>query len=71
MRRRLVGGIYVVEAKKDGAAEYWAAATLQENAVAAVEKELGPGWIATLTDRQLTSQRLSMLKMRPNTVRKL
>jgi hypothetical protein len=58
----LVGGIYVVEAKKDGAAEYWAAATLQENAVAAVEKELGRG---------LTSQRLSMLKMRPNTVRKL
>jgi hypothetical protein len=52
-------------------AEYWAAATLQEDAVAAVEKELGPGWIATLTDRRLTSQRLSILKMRPNTVRKL
>ena len=71
MRRRLVGGIYVVEAKKDGVAEYWAAATLQENAVAAVEEELGPGWIATLTGRRLTSQRLSILKMRPNTVRKL
>ena len=71
MRRRLVGGIYVVEAKKDDVTEYWAAATLQEDAVAAVEKELGPGWIATLTDRRLTSQRLSLLKMRPNTVRKL
>jgi hypothetical protein len=68
MRKRL-GGIYVVE--KDGVAEYWAAATLQENAVAAVEEELGPGWIATLTDRRLTSQRLSLLKMRPNSVRKL
>ena len=44
MRRHLVGGIYVVEAKKDGITEHWAAATLQENAVAAVEKELGPGW---------------------------
>ena len=71
MRRRLVGGIYVVEVKKDHVTEYWAAATLQEKAVAAVEKELGPGWIATLTDRRLTSQRLSMLKMRPNAVRKL
>ena len=71
MPRRLVGGIYVVEAKKDGLTELWAAATLWENAVAAVEKELGPEWIVTLTDRRLASQRLSMLKMRPNTVRKL
>ena len=71
MRRRLVGGIYVVEAKKDGVTEHWAVATLQENAVAAVEKELGPGWTVTLTDRRLASQGLSMLKMRPNTVRKL
>lgn len=71
MRRHLVGGIYVVEAKKDGVTEYWAAATLRENAVAAVEKELRPGWIVMLTHRRLTSQRLSMLKMSPNTVRKL
>ena len=71
MHRHLVGGIYVLEARKDGVTEYWAAATLQENAVAAVEKELGLGWIATLTDRRLTGQRLSMLKMRPNTMRKL
>jgi len=61
----------IVKAKKDGVTEHWAAATLQENAVAAVEKELGPGWTVTLTDRRLASQRLSMLKMRPNTVRKL
>ena len=71
MRRRLVGGIYVVEAAKDGVTEYWAAAILQENAVAAVEKELGPGRTVTLTDRRLTNQRLSILKMLPNTVRKL
>jgi hypothetical protein len=71
MRRRLVGGIYVVQAMKDDVVEYWAAATLEQNAVAAVEKELGPGWIITLTDRRLTNQRLSILKMLPNTVRKL
>jgi hypothetical protein len=71
MRRHLVGGIYVVEAKRDGVTEYWAASTLQENAVTEVEKELGPGWTVTLMDRRLTNQRLSMLKMRPNTVRKL
>ena len=71
MRKHLVGGIYVLEARKDGVTEYWAAATLQESAVAAVEKEVGPGWIVTLTDRRLADQRLSILKMRPNTVRKL
>jgi hypothetical protein len=67
----LVGGIYVVQAAKDGVTEYWAAATLQENAVAAVEKEMGSGWTVTLTDRRLTGQRLSKLQMRPNSVRKL
>ena len=71
MPRHLVGGIYIVQAVSGDVTEYWAAATLQENAVAAVEKELGPGWIVTLTDRRLTNQRLSTLKMLPNTVRKL
>jgi hypothetical protein len=71
MRKRVSGGIYVVAAMKDGVVEYWAAATLQENAVAAVEKHRGPGWRVTLTEQRLTSQRLSILKMLPNTVRKL
>ncbi len=71
MRRHLVGGIYVVEAKKEAVTEFWAAATLQADAVAAVEKELGPGWSLILTDRRLTAHRLSVLKIRPNTVRKL
>jgi hypothetical protein len=71
MRRWLVRGIYVVQAKKDDVVEYWAAATLPENAIAAVEKILGPGWIVMLTKRRLTGQRLSLLKMLPNTVRKL
>jgi hypothetical protein len=67
----LVGGIYVVKAKKDGKIEYWAAATIQEKAAAVVEKGLGPGWTVTLTDRRLTGQRLSKLRMRPNSVKKL
>jgi hypothetical protein len=71
MRRHLLGGIYVVEATKDGVVEYWAAATLQENAVSAVANQLGPGWTVTLTEQRLTSQRLSILKMLPNTGRKL
>jgi hypothetical protein len=71
MGRHLVGGIYVVQAKKEAVTELWAAATLQEDAIAAVEKALGPGWSVTLTDRRLTRHRRSQLKMGPNTVRKL
>jgi len=67
----LVGGIYVVQATKDDKTEYWAAATIRENAITAVEKERGPGWTLTLTDRRLTGQRLSKLRMRPNSVQKL
>ena len=54
MNRHLVGAIYVLEAKKEAVTEFWAAATLQEDAVAAVERELGPGWTVSLTDRRLT-----------------
>ena len=71
MRRRTFGGIYVVAAMKDGEVEYWAAATLQENAVAAVQKQVGSNWLVALTDQRLTNKRLSVLKMLPNTVRKL
>ena len=71
MHRHLADGIYIVQAKKGGATEYWAATTAHDDAVIAVEKELGPGWIVTVTKRQLISTRWSRLKMRPNTVRKL
>jgi hypothetical protein len=71
MRNRVSGGIYVVEAMRNGAVQYWAAATLRQNAVAAVVEKMGPEWVVTLTKRRLTNQRLSILKMRPNTVRKL
>jgi hypothetical protein len=71
MRGSALGGVYIVQATKDGKIEFWAAATIKENAVAAVKKELGDGWIVTLTDRRLTRQRLSLLKILPNAVRKL
>ena len=71
MRNLRVGGIYVVWAKKDDTIEYWTAAIIKQKAVAAVEKQLGPGWTVTLTDRRLTGQRLSKLRMRPNSVQKL
>ena len=71
MGNALAGDIYVLRARKDDKIEYWAAATIQEKAVAAVEKELGPGWTVILTDRRLTGQRLSKLRMRPNTAQKL
>jgi hypothetical protein len=63
MRSIVASDIHVVIAKKDNAIEYWAAATVRDKAVAAVEKELLPGWTATLTRRHLTSQRATRLQM--------
>jgi hypothetical protein len=71
MRCIVIPDIHVVVAKKDNAIEYWAAATVRDEAVAAVEKELLPGWNAMLTRRHLTAHRATRLKMRPNSVRKL
>jgi hypothetical protein len=71
MRKHLIGSIYIVRAERDGLEEHWAAATVQENVIAAVERKLGPEWTVTLTPRRLPSHQLSALKMRPNTVRKL
>jgi hypothetical protein len=41
------------------------------NKFTAVEKELSAGWTVTLTDRRLTAQRLSKLRLRPNSVQRL
>ncbi len=71
MGNPLVGGIYVVQASKGGVTQYWAAATIQGDAVAAVQRDLGPGWSVTLPNQRLTGQRLSALKLRPNGVQKL
>jgi hypothetical protein len=51
VRRHLFGSIYVVRAEKDGLAEHWAAATLQENTDAteyspnAVKRHAGPHFV--------------------------
>jgi hypothetical protein len=37
----------LVKRLKDGEVEYWAAATLNEKAIAAVAKQVGPDWIVT------------------------
>jgi hypothetical protein len=71
MHNTVAPDIHVVLAKKDNVVEYWAAATLRDKDVATVEKELLPGWTASLTRRHLTAQRATRLKMRPNSVRKL
>jgi hypothetical protein len=65
------GGTYVVAATKDGNTEYWAAATLREDAADTVGSQLGPGWTLTLTDKRLTPEAIAELKMRANCIRKL
>jgi hypothetical protein len=57
MRTRALGGIHFVEAVKDGVVGSWTAATIQVNAVAAGEKQIGCGWISTLTEQRLTGRR--------------
>ncbi len=67
-RNALMGGIYVVAAVKDGRTEYWAAATVREDAVPAVRREVPPGTEVFLTDRRLTPQKIKALRLRPNAV---
>jgi hypothetical protein len=55
MHNTVAPDIHVVLAKKDNVVEYWAAATLRDKDVATVEKELLPGWTASLTRRHLTA----------------
>ena len=72
MSTRLVAGIYVLAAVKGSNVEYWAAATPRGVALSAVQQFLAPGWKATgITNRRLTSEQVSALKLRPGGVRKL
>jgi hypothetical protein len=51
IKRLCAGGplaaFMLVKRLKDGEVEYWAAATLNEKALAAVAKQVGPDWIVT------------------------
>jgi hypothetical protein len=65
------GGIYVVATSKGNMTVFWAAATEQAEAVATVQQRLPPGWTAVLTDRRLTPDEITYLKLRPGGVRQL
>ena len=71
MSNTIAGGVYVVAVTKNGKTEYWAAATEPHRAVEIVKKHLRPGWIAFMTERRLSPQRVGMLKLMPNTVRRI
>jgi hypothetical protein len=65
------GVVYIVAATKDHQTDYWAVATPREEAVAAVQHLLEPGWVATFTERRIGPTQIRVLKLRPNGVRKL
>jgi hypothetical protein len=71
MRDRWAGDVHIVAATKDSQTEYWVAATRREEAVAAVQQLLVPGWTVSLTDRRISPAQASVLHLRPNGVRKL
>jgi hypothetical protein len=71
MRDRWTGDVHIVAASKDSQTEYWIAATRREEAVAAAQQLLAPGWTATLTDRRISPAQVAVLHLRPNGVRKL
>jgi len=68
---KLAANVFIIAAAKDGQTEYWAAATPREDAVAAVQERLPPGWKATLTVRRLPIEEVEALKLHPNGVRQL
>lgn len=71
MTNSVADGIYVVATSKGNMTVYWAAAMHRDEAVAAVERRLPPGWTAILTDRRLTPDEIASLKLRPGGVRQL
>ena len=71
MASMFAGSVYVVTATKSDAIEYWAAATRRDEAAAAVQAILAPGWTASLTDRRIAATKVAALKLRPNSVRRL
>jgi hypothetical protein len=71
MSNTYAGGVYIVATTNGREKADWAAAVPREQAVAAVESQLAPGWTAMLTERRLTPGQVEALKMRVNSVRKL
>jgi hypothetical protein len=71
MGNEYAGGIYVIQATKDGRIEYWAAAVPRDKAIEAVSEQMAPGWKLVLTERRLTPGKIAALRMRANSVRLL
>jgi hypothetical protein len=63
--------IYIVEAKKDGSTQYWAAAVRRDEALAAVRDHVLPAWALAMTQRRLTPGKVAALRMHANSVRLL
>jgi hypothetical protein len=71
MGNEYAAGIYVVAATKDGAIQYWAAATPRRAAEKLIEQLLAPGWMVAPTDRRLSTDQLAALNLRPGGARQL
>jgi hypothetical protein len=71
MENSKIDGIYVIEARIGSKVEYWAAATPEARAVAAVQAMLPSGWQAAMTDRQLSPEQIESLRLTGNCVEKL
>ena len=66
MSESFVNGLQVVVASKGWERQYWVAVTSRKKAATVVQKRLGKGWKATLTDKQITVRQAHNLKLRPN-----
>jgi hypothetical protein len=60
--------LVVVRPSNDGAAQLWAAAVPQDQAVQAVLKQVPQGWTAQLADHELDADQIATLKLRPGEV---
>ena len=66
MTETFVRGLRVVVATKGSERQYWVAVTPRNKAAAVVQRRLEDGWIATLTDQQITVRQSHKLKLRLN-----
>jgi len=63
--------VYVVVGTCGDKVQYWAAAVPRSRAAQEVRKVLGSEWKTKVTIWRLPSERLSELKLKPNSVRKI
>jgi len=72
MGNEYASGVHLVLALKGKQSEIWAAATPRSDAVRAVQAVLGEGWKALrIIPSHLLPDRVALLKLRPNDVRRL